>query len=235
MNNAEFLNVLKQSYKEYLRSHRRSNEKLKILHGKIADDLQGRLGKEYEVKALGFGNEQEAVIIGRYINKKVDITVVKNGFQIAGIAVKFIMTNYAQNSNNYFESMLGETANIRSANKKYFQVIILPEELPYFDKEDIITKTEHITRHNLDKYIKLATDNTQLFFHTPNKTLLYVIKTTADDFTTGQSRTEWLKYMLTNLDIIPSAQPNPFNGDGTIYYNDYDSFIEKVKHGIMEI
>ena len=34
------------------------------------------------------------------------------------------MQNYSQNSVNYFENMLGETANIRSNNKTYIEKII---------------------------------------------------------------------------------------------------------------
>lgn len=34
---------------------------------------------------------------------------------VAVINVKMVMSNYSQNKNNYFESMLGETANLRSA------------------------------------------------------------------------------------------------------------------------
>jgi hypothetical protein len=45
------------------------------------------------------------------------------------------MQNYSQNSNNYFENMLGETANIRSSNIPYFQIFIIPDEIPYYKKE----------------------------------------------------------------------------------------------------
>ena len=63
--------------------------------------------------------------IGRYINKNVDIVIYKRTV-IAGIGVKFVMQNYSQNSNNYFENMLGETANIRSKNIPYFQIFVIP-------------------------------------------------------------------------------------------------------------
>ena len=66
---------------------------------------------------------------GRYMEKRVDIVVLKDEKDIAGIGVKFVMSNYSQNSNNYFENMLGETANIRAGKKKYFQVLLLPERL----------------------------------------------------------------------------------------------------------
>ncbi|KKQ67761.1 MAG: hypothetical protein US88_C0011G0012 [Parcubacteria group bacterium GW2011_GWA2_38_27] len=30
--------------------------------------------------------------------------------------------------------MLGETANIRTSNKEYFQILILSEEMPYYNE-----------------------------------------------------------------------------------------------------
>lgn len=119
MNNDEFLDIIKQSFKKCLETSTRSNKKLKILHGAIAKDLQEKLGNNFKIYSLGYGNDREEKIQGRYINKDVDIVVENNGLKI-GIALKFIMGNYFQNSNNYFENMLGETANIRSSNIPYF-------------------------------------------------------------------------------------------------------------------
>ena len=94
MDNQKFLTVVRDSFKKFLETGSRSNEKLKILHGAIANDLLQRLGNE-------------ETIDGRYLDKKVDITILKDGNPIAGIGVKFVMQNYSQNSNNYFENMLG--------------------------------------------------------------------------------------------------------------------------------
>ena len=63
-------------------------------------------------------------------DKKVDITITKQNKPIAGFAIKFVMQNYSQNSNNYFENMLGETANIRSNRIPYFQIFIILDNLP---------------------------------------------------------------------------------------------------------
>ncbi|WP_049757049.1 hypothetical protein [Mycoplasma crocodyli] len=102
------------------------------------------LGNDYDVHSLGYGNGKEIKIPGRYIDKTVDITISKNDSVIAGIGVKFVMSNYKQNSNNYFENMLGETANLRSNNIPYFQIFILPELIPYFDKFGNIRSWEKI-------------------------------------------------------------------------------------------
>lgn len=71
--------------------------------------------------------------------------------------------------------MLGETANIRCAKIPYFQIFVVPDRIPYFDKEGSISKWEMITEHNLKKYIKLSNDNIETFLHTPNKTLVYIV------------------------------------------------------------
>ncbi len=140
MNNKEFLKVVGESFKKFIETGLRSNEKLKILHGAIANDLKHRLGTGFSVCSLGIGDSKEMKIEGRYIDKAVDITILKNESPIAGIGVKFVMQNYSQNSNNYFENMLGETANIRCANIPYFQIFIIPDKLPYYKNDGSIQK-----------------------------------------------------------------------------------------------
>lgn len=121
MNNSEFLQVIKKSFEVYLsKGTSRSTAKLKSLHGSIARDVQERLGDEFEVLSQGYGKGTEQTVIGRYYDKKTDITVLKNSKPVAAYAVKFVMRNYSQNSNNYFEGMLGETANLRTNSIPYF-------------------------------------------------------------------------------------------------------------------
>lgn len=43
MNNSQFLTILKKSFLTYLQTGARSNKKLGILHGAIAEDLNERL------------------------------------------------------------------------------------------------------------------------------------------------------------------------------------------------
>lgn len=142
----------------------RSNAKLKVLHGAIAQDLSERLGKDYQIKSLGFEKGSEGKISGRYINKNVDILVEKENKPIVGIGIKFVMQNYSQNSNNYFENMLGETANIRSKNIPYFQIFIIPETLPYYKKEGMTKDWENFKIHHIEKYRTLSNDNQEVFF-----------------------------------------------------------------------
>lgn len=239
MDNQTFLNVLKQSFLTYLQTHARSNEKLKVLHGQIAKDIDNKIKDKntdktvYTVSALGFGNGKEEKIQGRYIEKMVDITIKNNNQSIAGMAVKYVMSNYFQNSNNYFENMLGETANIRSAKRKYFQLLIIPEKLPYFDKNGKITKWEVIDEYHLIKYIKLSQDNTETFYHTPDKTFLCVVNI-SEPKTEIKTKQDYINYYLSH-DFSIQLSNKQFNFDCGVIFNDYEKFINKVVFSVLSI
>ena len=232
MDNQEFLKVVGNSFKKFLETGSRSNEKLKILHGAIAKDLTDRLGAGYTVCSLGIGNGKEEKLDGRYIDKVVDITIKRGQKPIAGIGVKFVMQNYSQNSNNYFENMLGETANIRCANIPYFQIFIIPDTLPYYNKQGLLQKWEEFTVHNAIKYLTLSEDNIQTSIHTPTKTLLFVVhlpeitKPIADKY-------DYVDYYECQTDFVVRESSERY-GDfsSAVIYNDYEDFAEKVTHYI---
>ena len=239
MDNSQFLDCIKDSFITFLETGSRSNAKLKILHGRIAEDLAVRLGSNYEIKSLGFADNKEGKIQGRYINKNVDITIYKDSKPIAGIGVKFVMQNYAQNSNNYFENMLGETANIRSNNIPYFQIFIIPEKLPYYENNGNIKKWETFDQNNIHKYMILSTDNIDTSIHTPIKTLIYVLNFTEIDIEIREEITTRQDYInhyqnLSTLNIITSNTNFGKIGNNVIL-NNYDYFMEKVKHRILSI
>ena len=232
MDNQEFLTVVGNSFKKFLETGSHSNEKLKILHGAIAKDLKGRLGVGYSVCSLGIGDGKEEKLDGRYIDKVVDITIKHRQKSVAGIGVKFVMQNYSQNSNNYFENMLGETANIRCANIPYFQIFIIPEKLPYYNKQGLIQKWEEFTIHNATKYLTLSEDNIQTSIHTPTKTLLFVIHLPEINQPIVD-KTDYVHFYESKTDFIVS-ESNTQYGDfsSAVIYNDYEDFIDKVVHYI---
>lgn len=178
---------------------------------------------------LAFGDSKEKTISGVYMDKKVDISIFKNNKPLAAIGVKFIMSNYLQNSNNYFENMLGETANIRSNGIAYFQVFVLPDSLPYFnEKEQGITKVEHIKKHYIDKYIKLSYSNPDIHMHTPNRTLFYIVEFPKFDLEKISSRKDYINY-YNNIDVMVSPKEYAdYNFGKAIIYNDYEKFINEV-------
>jgi hypothetical protein len=229
MNNKDFLKIIQDSFVTFLNTHPRSNKKLKILHGSIAKDIEKKLGTKYAISSLGLGKGKEAKINGRYMDKTVDITIFKNGIDIAGIGVKFVMNNYSQNSNNYFENMLGETANIRANKKKYFQILILPDEMPYYNKNGKIKKWENITNHNVDKYLKLSKDDEDLFFHTPIKLLIFNVKFPNLNKNFITTRAQYKKYYLGMKNVQIKLSKNIVENFGErVVLNDYESFIKKI-------
>lgn len=233
MDNQEFLSVLGNSFKKFLETGSRSNEKLKILHGAIANDLRKRLGSDYSIQSLGVGNGKEMKIDGRYIDKAVDITILKNAKPIAGIAVKFVMQNYSQNSNNYFENMLGETANIRCANIPYFQIFIIPDRLPYYKNDGTFQKWEEFTMHNSEKYMALSKDDVQTSIHTPTKTLLFVVHLPEIP---GEikNRNEYARYYSHCEEMIVMESEMQYGTfSSAVIYNDYEDFAQKVVHYIQ--
>ena len=235
MDNHEFLTVVRDSFKKFLETGSRSNEKLKILHGAIAKDLKERLGKEYSVQSLGVGNGKEMKIDGRYIDKAVDITILKEDKPIAGIGVKFVMQNYSQNSNNYFENMLGETANIRCANIPYFQIFIIPDKLPYYKNDGSFQKWEEFSSHNSAKYLTLSKDDIQTSIHTPTKTLLFVIHL-PEIKNEVKDKNEYVTYYTNVKDMcIYESKFDYGKFSSAVIYNDYEDFASKVVHYIQFI
>lgn len=237
MNNLTFLEVIKQSFIKCLETSERSTAKLKILHGAIAKDMYDKLSiysLNYSISSQGFGAGKETKILGRYINKAVDITIIDKLINkpVAGIAVKFVMSNYSQNSNNYFENMLGETANIRSARVPYFQIFIIPDILPYYEKDGTLSHWEEVNEHYLSKYLKLSEDNIDNFMHTPNKTLVLIVHIDRKFPELLTSKSKFKEYYLNN-DFSVKLSKLVFNFGETIIYNDYEKFSNKILYSIL--
>ena len=166
---SSFLKAIAETFKAYNESGARSNKKLIPIHRWFAKYLETNLGKGYSVMSLGNGGE--ANINGKYYPKNLDISVIKNGKVLTTISFKFVTSNYKQNANNYFENLLGETANIRRVNVGFAHFLVLRAKTPYYDKNKgnlrgKTIKIETINDHDLSKYIKLFQDND--FPHKPD-------------------------------------------------------------------
>ncbi len=232
LTNEQFLEVIKDSFKTYLEvGTSRSTAKLKTLHGHIAIDIQELFGNSYVVQSQGTGNDKEGTIIGRYYPKNVDIAVYKDGNPVAGYAVKFVMRNYAQNSNNYFEGMLGETANIRAKSIPYFQIFIIFEKVPYYKKGGSFQKYDIINENNLGKYFALSKDNPEAFFHTPDKTLFVLLKLKEKEsnyqFKNENDYAEYYKSIINNRNSLEYSNKVCDTFDSSVILNDYEKFIKK--------
>ena len=135
--------------------------------------------------------------------------------------------------------MLGETANIRTINCPYFQIFIILDKLPYYKKGGDIKHWEEFTEHNMSKYCKLSADNTDVFMHTPNKTLICVAHINPDIPTTTSKKADYMSFYSSRMEELKiSCSTHNYNGltaNGTIVMNDYESFIQKVYHTIKAI
>lgn len=234
MNNQEFLGKIKEAFDMFLVTGSNSNAKLKILHGAIAKDLQNRLGENYKVHSLGFGDGKEVKMTGKYMNKNVDIAIERDGEIILAVALKFIMQNYSQNSNNYFENMLGETANIRMTDKPYCQIVILPSKVPYYKDGGELKKVEVIQEHHIEKYIEISNDDIGISYHTPNKTLFYLIDLPTIP-NTVKNKTEYKEYYINNNDFIITTSENDYDFGELFIYNNYEEFINVLCTAIMNM
>jgi hypothetical protein len=167
-NNKDFLKAIEDSFKAYKEKGARSTAKLKPIHKFVADTLANIWGNGFEVCYLG-DDSKEATVEGKYYPKDIDITVLDGEKPIFCLGIKFVTSNYKQNANNYFENMMGETANIQAVgNLPYAQLIILRHETPYYLKNETEnpSKIEIINDKDISKYLKLNFDVSQA--HRPN-------------------------------------------------------------------
>ena len=160
-NEEKFIQAISASFQKYQEFGARSPEKLKPIHKFLADTLQQIFGNEYELHYLG-SDSKEKTVEGKYYPKDIDMTITKDNKPVFCVGLKFVTSNYKQNANNYFENMMGETANIQ-ANKglPYAHVIILRHETPYYKKDSSVGKIEIINEKDLSKYLKLTFDTPQ--------------------------------------------------------------------------
>jgi len=232
-----FLEEIKKSFIFVLKNKNgnRSSKKIDEIHNLVANHLQELLGDEYIVKTkLKTGKEEK--IKGRYFDKRVDILVerVFDNKPLAGIGVKSIISSYGKNKNNYFENMLGETANIRSNNIPYFQIVILPFMSPDFTTDNQIKSYTILDENKLFLYKKLSEDDSLSFFHTPIKTLLIIVdyfpsfskikinKKEYENFYIENNNKNNLKVKTYNLSTI--------DFDDSLILNNYELFLQKITY-----
>lgn len=161
---SKFLSAIKDSFIAYnKKGGARSTKKLIPIHKFLSGMILGKLGKNFIIKSLGIGDGKEAKFDGKYYLKDLDIAIFKSDKVAATISFKFVTSNYKQNANNYFENLMGETANIRRRNIGFAHLLVLRGHTPYFSKnkgnlrgKEI--KTEIIKEKDLLKYIKLFKD-----------------------------------------------------------------------------
>ena len=166
-NEKDFIKALEQSFKMYKSHGARSTAKLKPIHKFIAETLAKIFGKDFELHFMG-DDSKEIAVAGKYYPKYIDITISENKKPVFCLGIKFVTSNYKQNANNYFENMMGETANIQATQIPYAHLIILRHETPYYKKNEteLPSKIEIVNDKDIAKYLKLMYDQPQA--HRPN-------------------------------------------------------------------
>jgi hypothetical protein len=165
-NEKDFLEAIAKSFKAYKEKGARSTAKLKPIHYFVADTLKKIWGSHFEIHYLG-NDIKEMEVEGKYYTKNIDITISDNNKPVFCLGIKFVTSNYKQNANNYFENMMGETANIQAVKLPYAQLIILRHKTPYYKKnEKTPSKIEIVNDKDILKYLKLMFDQPQA--HRPN-------------------------------------------------------------------
>jgi hypothetical protein len=162
-NEREFIKAVEQAFKMYKLYGARSTEKLKPIHKFVANILAAIWGKDFDLHYMG-DETKEMTVEGKYYPKDIDITISKNDNPVFCLGIKFVTSNYKQNANNYFENMIGETANIQAkGNLPYAQLLILRLKTPYYSKNETETpsKIEVINDRDILKYLKLSFDTRQ--------------------------------------------------------------------------
>ena len=176
----DFLNAAASSLDIYRQQRERgedaarSNKKLFPLHGCIARFVRHSLGVEYEIKSFDMGDNKEKKISGSYYEKTVDIAVLKAQQPRAIASFKFAMSKYSPNSVNYFEHMLGESANLRLSNCVYAHVLLILRNRPS-NLRGNAGISQKITEHNLMKYIRLFQDPRQDNPHRPDLLTIAIV------------------------------------------------------------
>jgi hypothetical protein len=157
-----FIAAVEESFCMYKVRGSRSPEKLKSIHQYIANVMRSIWGDCFEVH---YGTKAEEFIVdGKYYPKQIDITITKNNKPVFCLGIKFVTSNYKQNANNYFENMMGETANIQAlGNLPYAHMIIFRHETPYYEKNETEKpkKIEVINDKDIQKYLNLIFDSRQ--------------------------------------------------------------------------
>ena len=160
----KFLSAINASFKAYnKKGGARSTKKLIPIHKFISETVLNKLGKNFTIKSLGIGDGKEATLDGKYYFKDLDIAIFKKEKIVATISFKFVTSNYKQNANNYFENLMGETANIRRQGVGFAHFLVLRGHTPYYSKNKgnlrgKEQKTEITNEKDLQKYIKLFKD-----------------------------------------------------------------------------
>lgn len=246
-----FLDIYKRALAEALDNHVRSSKKLALLHSGFVHILvDGSSARNLKVSALGLDpskqgfSNRETSLNGKFYRKKVDVSIVRvttNASQTAtsfklALGFKMIMSNFKQNFNNYFESMLGETVNIRLSNTPYYQVLVFPKFVPYYRVDKRIRCFERIDDSVLDKYRTLMSQP-QSDSHRPDAMLICCFDNTYDaEILQATCFEDYKKLCLEHIDSFKLTESMTTDVESdSLFVNQPGAFVAKLRGRIEEI
>lgn len=151
MNDEEILHVIQETLREYYRSGVRSSKKLDVLHLFINCLIRHKMKKKIApdmCKFIKIDSQpvRETKVEGLMYHKDVDVTVTYKSNHVGIVSVKFVMSNYAQNANNYFENLIGECVNLKTMPRPrvFWYSLFSFDNIPYYNKRNEITKFEKL-------------------------------------------------------------------------------------------
>ena len=168
-----FLAAMQQSYRMVQRHGVRSNQKTRVLHGWVQDELGRELGDGYAFTGQSPDSTREANVGGMYYGKDVDVLVARDEQELGVVSIKFVISNYWQNSVNYFEQQIGETANLRRRNIVYGNLFCVTNPIPYKNRAGEITRRESIRDHDIQRYARLRADHEHI--HAPDEMSIAIV------------------------------------------------------------
>ena len=180
--NKRFLPIIQEAHRRTIEEENghRGHNRQKVLHGWIREEIQDILGNEYELFSLSdYDDSKEIVIDGRYYKKKVDVSVYHDRTLVGIVSCKFVNTSYINNSNNYFESLIGEVVNLNPNNIVFGNFFCLKVPRPQLNKNGSISKADQIRDNDIKKYSKLIKNHRRK--HAPDCQAVVVVKLNEDE------------------------------------------------------
>ena len=97
----------------------------------------------------------------------------------------------------------------------------------------VIQKWETFTTHNVKKYIALSHDDENAFYHTPDKTLIFVVHPPKGREI--HNKEDYDNFYSINPETLSLADTKFEKLGDTVILNDYETFIVKSVHRILSI
>ncbi len=173
-----FLAAMQESYRMVQLHGTRSNQKTRVLHGWVQNELGRELGVDYTFTGQSPESTREANVGGMYYGKDVDVLITRDEQALGVISIKFVISNYWQNSVNYFEQQIGETANLRRRNIVYGNLFCVTNPIPYKNRAGEITRRETIRDHDIQRYSRLRADHEHI--HAPDEMAIGIVSLDTD-------------------------------------------------------